>query len=138
MIRPPPRSTRTDTLCPYTTLFRSQVKAATVIEKIGKAYRGIDAPERKYVQVSGGCFHLVEILAAHDPHDRNAVQPYLAGDGREHEQPGIAGQKAGTILPDIGDGRLNEFPEQRGNSEAHAEEGERKSEGEGKGGKDSV
>src|SRR3546814_18573656 len=23
MIRPPPRSTRTDTLCPYTTLFRS-------------------------------------------------------------------------------------------------------------------
>src|SRR3546814_16894314 len=24
MIRPPPRSTRTDTLCPYTTLFRSE------------------------------------------------------------------------------------------------------------------
>src|SRR3546814_11306970 len=24
MIRPPPRSTRTDTLCPYTTLFRSR------------------------------------------------------------------------------------------------------------------
>src|SRR3546814_4256442 len=27
MIRRPPRSTRTDTLCPYTTLFRSLVKA---------------------------------------------------------------------------------------------------------------
>src|SRR3546814_2348132 len=27
MIRPPPRSTRTDTLFPYTTLFRSQVAA---------------------------------------------------------------------------------------------------------------
>src|SRR3546814_7401126 len=26
MIRPPPRSTRTDTLFPYTTLFRSQLK----------------------------------------------------------------------------------------------------------------
>src|SRR3546814_20562330 len=28
MIRRPPRSTRTDTLCPYTTLFRSRVKVA--------------------------------------------------------------------------------------------------------------
>src|SRR3546814_16193955 len=28
MIRPPPRSTRTDTLFPYTTLFRSHVSAA--------------------------------------------------------------------------------------------------------------
>src|SRR3546814_5262404 len=28
MIRRPPRSTRTDTLCPYTTLFRSRVGAA--------------------------------------------------------------------------------------------------------------
>src|SRR3546814_13312943 len=27
MIRRPPRSTRTDTLCPYTTLFRSDAKA---------------------------------------------------------------------------------------------------------------
>src|SRR3546814_497963 len=26
MIRPPPRSTRTDTLCPYTTLFRSRTR----------------------------------------------------------------------------------------------------------------
>src|SRR3546814_8659492 len=29
MIRRPPRSTRTDTLCPYTTLFRSPVTKAT-------------------------------------------------------------------------------------------------------------
>src|SRR3546814_19605339 len=28
MIRPPPRSTRTDTLCPYTSLFRSRTVAA--------------------------------------------------------------------------------------------------------------
>src|SRR3546814_3071507 len=28
MLRRPPRSTRTDTLCPYTTLFRSRVSAA--------------------------------------------------------------------------------------------------------------
>src|SRR3546814_9105058 len=30
MIRRPPRSTRTDTLFPYTTLFRSKVSAATI------------------------------------------------------------------------------------------------------------
>src|SRR3546814_9722425 len=33
MIRRPPRSTRTDTLCPYTTLFRStRARAAMVLE----------------------------------------------------------------------------------------------------------
>src|SRR3546814_8474061 len=30
MIRPPPRSTRTDTLFPYTTLFRSTIRAGDV------------------------------------------------------------------------------------------------------------
>src|SRR3546814_14816017 len=33
MIRRPPRSTRTDTLFPYTTLFRSRPKANTPMEK---------------------------------------------------------------------------------------------------------
>src|SRR3546814_12164218 len=32
MIRPPPRSTRTDTLFPYTTLFRSNGRANTVYD----------------------------------------------------------------------------------------------------------
>src|SRR3546814_3357971 len=31
MIRRPPRSTRTDTLCPYTTLFRSAVRTASFV-----------------------------------------------------------------------------------------------------------
>src|SRR3546814_14356234 len=34
MIRRPPRSTRTDTLFPYTTLFRSQLKIASGIDTI--------------------------------------------------------------------------------------------------------
>src|SRR3546814_10716778 len=34
MIRLPPRSTRTDTLCPYTTLFRSAVEADIVIAEV--------------------------------------------------------------------------------------------------------
>src|SRR3546814_17956512 len=33
MIRRPPRSTRTDTLCPYTTLFRSKSAGADVPER---------------------------------------------------------------------------------------------------------
>src|SRR3546814_19136618 len=38
MIRPPPRSTRTDTLFPYTTLFRSQLK---IVDDL--LTRGVDA-----------------------------------------------------------------------------------------------
>src|SRR3546814_11430322 len=37
MIRRPPRSTRTDTLCPYTTLFRS--KKIAVAQGSGNVYR---------------------------------------------------------------------------------------------------
>src|SRR3546814_1597085 len=33
MIRRPPRSTRTDTLCPYTTLFRSQAWLCPVVDR---------------------------------------------------------------------------------------------------------
>src|SRR3546814_18251 len=40
MIRPPPRSTRTDTLFPYTTLFRSEVD--TVFGKAGRADTATD------------------------------------------------------------------------------------------------
>src|SRR3546814_7054350 len=36
MIRRPPRSTRTDTLFPYTTLFRSHVRIATLCMKPGR------------------------------------------------------------------------------------------------------
>src|SRR3546814_6110639 len=32
MIRPPPRSTRTDTICPYTTPFRSRLLADRIID----------------------------------------------------------------------------------------------------------
>src|SRR3546814_11333651 len=39
MIRRPPRSTRTDTLCPYTTLFRSEVAAR--IDVSGDAGRDV-------------------------------------------------------------------------------------------------
>src|SRR3546814_6503257 len=44
MIRRPPRSTRTDTLFPYTTLFRSARRAERRIERIVGSVLGIVAP----------------------------------------------------------------------------------------------
>src|SRR3546814_6202070 len=39
MIRRPPRSTRTDTLFPYTTLFRSsEIPSAVVVERLSKSF----------------------------------------------------------------------------------------------------
>src|SRR3546814_5643962 len=45
MIRPPPRSTRTDTHFPYTTLFRSGT-TCVVAERMGRRWIGIDISER--------------------------------------------------------------------------------------------
>src|SRR3546814_2341757 len=45
MIRRPPRSTRTDTLFPYTTLFRSAAGTALEVgDNVGLAGRGLAAP----------------------------------------------------------------------------------------------
>src|SRR3546814_11079004 len=43
MIRRPPRSTRTDTLFPYTTLFRSGLKAIPRLEQKTLPFRKLDA-----------------------------------------------------------------------------------------------
>src|SRR3546814_8980227 len=42
MIQRPPRSTRTDTLFPYTTLFRSQHVATTGLQRLGAFIGGIE------------------------------------------------------------------------------------------------
>src|SRR3546814_15752645 len=44
MIRPPPRSTRTDTLVPYTTLFRSNGIARGIVGALVGIGHGIEAP----------------------------------------------------------------------------------------------
>src|SRR3546814_12769165 len=48
MIRRPPRSTRTDTLVPYTTLFRSKEALAEILHKEGyiEGYQVADNTER--------------------------------------------------------------------------------------------
>src|SRR3546814_16150948 len=52
MIRPPPRSTRTDTLFPYSTLFRSHVHFRALSTKA--AFDLVRAAKKRGVQVSCG------------------------------------------------------------------------------------
>src|SRR3546814_1137817 len=60
MIRRPPRSTRTDTLFPYTTLFRSVVQVGVVVATLGAAtlvaggqHRGAGGEAERRHQVGG-------------------------------------------------------------------------------------
>src|SRR3546814_10088382 len=57
MTRRPPRSTRTDTLFPYTTLFRSQRAAA-------RLHAEIDAAEAMYRRHIEQMLHCVEVSAS--------------------------------------------------------------------------
>src|SRR3546814_19926421 len=72
MIRRPPRSTRTDTLFPYTTLFRS-----------GRV-SGLPAPARSRGRIGDGLRKLQPFLSR--PADRGIprgpVHPYASGAGR--------------------------------------------------------
>src|SRR3546814_2959329 len=49
MIRLPPRSTRTDTLFPYTTLFRSDCVALLVAQSVDASQRGLALPIAMFV-----------------------------------------------------------------------------------------
>src|SRR3546814_3964143 len=71
MIRRPPRSTRTDTLFPYTTLFRSRI------------YRRSSAP-RRAGPTARSCGVLRIILAAPEPAER---QPSPDGEEQQRPQP---------------------------------------------------
>src|SRR3546814_6627554 len=46
MIRRPPRSTRTDTLFPYTTLFRSKVRRGDASDLLGRPHRQVVGRQR--------------------------------------------------------------------------------------------
>src|SRR3546814_3713099 len=69
MIRRPPRSTRTDTLFPYTTLFRSLVHAAQLLAALA---RRLEADARDAAHFGIGIAHGVEAFA-------------LAAEGRSEE-----------------------------------------------------
>src|SRR3546814_15937468 len=79
MIRPPPRSTRTDTLFPYTTLFRSRLAAGVrQREAVGYAQPGRGLA----VFVGGGLDDLKGFLVLHDEQARIGAEP--ADDLQEH------------------------------------------------------
>src|SRR3546814_17854176 len=79
MIRRPPRSTRTDTLFPYTTLFRSRsdIHAQRIHDAI--AGESIDLQSELVCQEHLLTFHLDTLDALIDPHD-------LFGDRNTHDQ----------------------------------------------------
>src|SRR3546814_12914236 len=68
MIRRPPRSTRTDTLFPYTTLFRSIVVVDTSYANIFNRYRGFLMRERvNHEQNTSPTTSIVYVLANDAP-----------------------------------------------------------------------
>src|SRR3546814_1900856 len=76
MLRLPPRSTRTDTLCPYTTLFRSA--------DVQRAGRRLPQPQRPAHALAGRA-RLPGRGGAAEP---ERTYPAAFGDGRGKAQPG--------------------------------------------------
>src|SRR3546814_8507235 len=94
MIRRPPRSTRTDTLFPYTTLFRSfegEVAAIT-----GDVPMGIDA--------AGAAGHIRLLMLVNDVSLRNLIPGELAkGFGFFHGKPSTAFSPVAVTPDELGD-----------------------------------
>src|SRR3546814_10995269 len=88
MVRPPPRPTRTDTLCPYTTLFRSAALDAGAVAggAAGVFARGV--PVRLFrVDVEEGVAHLVGVAhRVEDEELRLRAEERLLGDAAGLEE----------------------------------------------------
>src|SRR3546814_14567174 len=80
MIRRPPRSTRTDTLFPYTTLFRSRPLRAVLLCRLQPRFE--DEVERGFP---------------------GAAEPREAGLAEDLRQPGLAGLRAEHQAAAVGD-----------------------------------
>src|SRR3546814_769804 len=79
MIRRPPRSTRTDTLFPYTTLFRSRVFRAVehqMLEQMGKAGLALRLVLRSHMIPDGNRHHR-SLAVRRDDHPQAVVQREL-------------------------------------------------------------
>src|SRR3546814_19097350 len=86
MIRRPPRSNRTDTLFPYTTLFRSEllaVRAFADVDDAGILAGAADHPRRlgrQLLQMDARTF-IAAMLGPHDREDTEFDEVRLAPDG---------------------------------------------------------
>src|SRR3546814_17535783 len=99
MIRRPPRSTRTDTLFPYTTLFRSPVELppmaaavlfAVALDQADRKVRHLDevardAGDRALVRIEAFIFRAAEQLP-HEGDDRRLARARVAGDIEEADR----------------------------------------------------
>src|SRR3546814_11482191 len=66
MIRLPPRSTRTDTLFPYTTLFRSAPPVYARVDMVGDGARALHIMELELIEPS--------LFLHHAPEDRKSTR----------------------------------------------------------------
>src|SRR3546814_19629639 len=82
MIRRPPRSTRTDTLFPYTTLFRSAVETGE--EHMGNGFVAVDI----HGKIDAGFIHALQ----HVKHFRAALQGWRVPFAVEVHACGIGAQ----------------------------------------------
>src|SRR3546814_8705770 len=135
MIRRPPRSTRTDTLFPYTTLFRSpnvpeeefRAIAATAAPGITVERARSDFVEllcRARLSISQGGYNtLMEVLATGVP---GVVVPFAGGSETEQTQRAraLAAQDLLTVVPEAG---LDPAPLAAGIVRALAQGGDRTS-----------
>src|SRR3546814_5288416 len=112
MIRRPPRSTRTDTRVPYTTLFRSRLVHRLADRRVRDGQR-IAAMLRRQVQALGA--DELEVADAHEPEDELQVRlleiarrigvQSATGAGDDHAL--VAGHALGAVLGDRKSTRLN-------------------------------
>src|SRR3546814_3760646 len=103
MIRRPPRSTRTDTLFPYTTLFRSKLQRLVI-----DALEDVKAQDIKIFNTSHitGLFDRVVIASGSSNRQTRSLASSVADRAREHKIPIIAfeGEDTGEwVLVDLGD-----------------------------------
>src|SRR3546814_8473531 len=84
MIRPPPRSTRTDTLFPYTTLFRSNLAVASR-DPVAQQPLPLGAQARTEATIPARLLHAHQRLSR----DRSALAPVacLPAAGEDHILP---------------------------------------------------
>src|SRR3546814_945517 len=90
MLRRPPRSTRTDTLFPYTTLFRSELAEAVAHVHRGRHPRQVGVTGVREDRGDAGA-HVVAALQGHLPHAHafdvgDRVQASRREDARRHAQ----------------------------------------------------
>src|SRR3546814_7635263 len=89
MIRRPPRSTRTDTLFPYTTLFRSGHHSCDPREESRIRYpyrrRGIRPERRHKVRSRKRVSHLAPLLVQTQPSAGTKQSPQRTGTSRSEE-----------------------------------------------------